>query len=612
MRIATIRMSNSPLGVASLRKEATMKKWIVVCLIALLALPTLAPATDKVAFKKHSTLNLSAEKAPATNVGPVVNAPVNELDEVWSHYGYTQDVSGDPYTGIVGALVLSDRFVTCEWGYQGNYGYYEVDHDGSMIVEQEFPAGMQGIRDFAWYQDYIYGSVNGGSVWAWWPGGVNSALEITDVGTLGRGIAVDPATGDIYLSDWSALERLNHDGSGNYTLETLSLPPVAESVYGIDWHPDAEDGMNLMLFCQLDPDGNSEENGTMFFYDPDDGDVSDGYMVYNDASAGGGMAGGVAVSDDYDGANLVATMCQGVTIDLWEVDFGAAPPPEGYDNMFAASQYMDIFNIGTHCNMADDELVGPIDIYGDYYHYGIYYDEIYISSNGGVNFSGDSFPYTNGTIPSTSSPNNIIAPLWTDLNPSSSDDYDVVYYFSSSQNRFYVQWYTPYFGETDPINFQLVIDFDENVLYFEYVDSGTTGWDSDATVGVENQTGSDGLSMPASIINNGTTVMWYQPILDVEEGDATAELPTSYSLEQNYPNPFNPTTDIAFNLAAPQHVTLSVYNVMGQQVANLVNQPMQAGRHTVSFNGADLASGVYFYGIQAGSFQQMKRMVLMK
>ncbi len=89
-------------------------------------------------------------------------------------------------------------------------------------------------------------------------------------------------------------------------------------------------------------------------------------------------------------------------------------------------------------------------------------------------------------------------------------------------------------------------------------------------------------------------------------------LPTEFSLHQNFPNPFNPTTTLSFDLVRPETVKLSVYNIMGQEVAKLVDRPMQAGTHSVTFDASQLASGMYFYRIEAGAFTDMKRMVLVK
>ena len=89
-------------------------------------------------------------------------------------------------------------------------------------------------------------------------------------------------------------------------------------------------------------------------------------------------------------------------------------------------------------------------------------------------------------------------------------------------------------------------------------------------------------------------------------------LPTEPFLAQNYPNPFNPTTAISFQLSAVSVVKLKVYDLLGKEVATLADGVQSAGSHTVRFDGSSLRSGVYFYRIQAGSFSDTKRLILIK
>jgi hypothetical protein len=85
-----------------------------------------------------------------------------------------------------------------------------------------------------------------------------------------------------------------------------------------------------------------------------------------------------------------------------------------------------------------------------------------------------------------------------------------------------------------------------------------------------------------------------------------------FELTQNYPNPFNPSTTIRYGLPNRSNVMLTVYNVLGQQVAALANGNEEAGYHDVRFDASGLASGVYFYRLQAGSFVQSKRLIVLR
>lgn len=94
--------------------------------------------------------------------------------------------------------------------------------------------------------------------------------------------------------------------------------------------------------------------------------------------------------------------------------------------------------------------------------------------------------------------------------------------------------------------------------------------------------------------------------------DALSDVPTAFSLEANYPNPFNPQTTIAFALPEATHVTIQVFDLLGQKVADLVNGQKEAGTHTLVFDAQGLASGIYLYRMRAGSFEQHRTMLFLK
>ncbi|MBP6672572.1 MAG: T9SS type A sorting domain-containing protein, partial [Bacteroidetes bacterium] len=94
-------------------------------------------------------------------------------------------------------------------------------------------------------------------------------------------------------------------------------------------------------------------------------------------------------------------------------------------------------------------------------------------------------------------------------------------------------------------------------------------------------------------------------------------VPGQFTLGQNYPNPFNPTTQIEYNVPVRSNVAINIFNILGQKVASIVNDVHEAGTHRATWNGKDfsgktVASGIYFYQMQSGSFEQVKKMMLMK
>ena len=115
----------------------------------------------------------------------------------------------------------------------------------------------------------------------------------------------------------------------------------------------------------------------------------------------------------------------------------------------------------------------------------------------------------------------------------------------------------------------------------------------------------EGQIVPAGMIDSATANITYKR-------SDTEQLPTEFSLSQNYPNPFNPATEINFSLPEASHVKLEIFNIMGQKVAVPVNKYLEAGHHSVAWDGSNLSSGVYFYRIQAGDVVDTKKMVLLK
>ena len=98
---------------------------------------------------------------------------------------------------------------------------------------------------------------------------------------------------------------------------------------------------------------------------------------------------------------------------------------------------------------------------------------------------------------------------------------------------------------------------------------------------------------------------------------AVSNLPTQFRLSQNFPNPFNPSTTFEYDLPRNCDVTIKIYNILGQEVATLLSEQKEAGRYKISWDGQDkdgekVSTGIYFYRIKAGDFEESKKLLLVK
>jgi len=115
--------------------------------------------------------------------------------------------------------------------------------------------------------------------------------------------------------------------------------------------------------------------------------------------------------------------------------------------------------------------------------------------------------------------------------------------------------------------------------------------------------------MMAEIIQLGVFKVGYDESNFTEE---FVSIPTEFRLHQNYPNPFNPNTTICYAIPTQQHVTLKVYNVLGREVAILVDKLQEPGNYKIIFSSENLVSGIYFYRLEAGKYNETRKMILMR
>lgn len=120
--------------------------------------------------------------------------------------------------------------------------------------------------------------------------------------------------------------------------------------------------------------------------------------------------------------------------------------------------------------------------------------------------------------------------------------------------------------------------------------------------------GTDTLAVP----NAGSNSVSFIPLTVPTGIQNTGSIADDYRLSQNYPNPFNPSTSISFDVKNKGMVTLKVYDILGNEMATLVNEDLNTGSYNINFDASSYTSGVYFYELQSGSFRDVKKMLLVK
>jgi len=155
--------------------------------------------------------------------------------------------------------------------------------------------------------------------------------------------------------------------------------------------------------------------------------------------------------------------------------------------------------------------------------------------------------------------------------------------------------------------------------YFFNYGSSTAGWNGEIVFGDAEEEGftahvtGSGQGQPIenmSLAPYSVKIVSFESLATSTEGEG--DKPQEFKLHQNYPNPFNPTTTLSFYLPDAANVSLSVFDVTGRKVAILVDRPMNAGSHTQTFDASALSSGIYFYRLEAGEFQSVQKMMLVK
>ncbi|MEO8664828.1 MAG: S8/S53 family peptidase [Ignavibacteria bacterium] len=171
-----------------------------------------------------------------------------------------------------------------------------------------------------------------------------------------------------------------------------------------------------------------------------------------------------------------------------------------------------------------------------------------------------------------------------------------------------IQFPTPFVYSSDQ-NLMVSIGRD----FQQYVDDYPTYAYTVTSTDYRSRRGRSDASYPTTLTQSVNRAnVQFELTLSTGINSNSASIPDVYSLAQNYPNPFNPATKINFSIPKQGLVSLKIYDVLGKEVMTLVNEQKPAGNYEINFNGANFASGVYFYKLESGEFSNIKRMILLK
>jgi photosystem II stability/assembly factor-like uncharacterized protein len=311
------------------------------------------------------------------------------------------------------------------------------------------------------------------------------------------------------------------------------------------------------------------------------------------------------------------------------------------DPAAVAIQPAQWYNRVTVADPIDDGTAGPFLLGWPFYFYGstAVKESVFVGANGALSLSqadvndvgNDGIGYySNGWAIPGAPVVDLVSPFWNDLWLTPNKGHGTVFYKNDAANKkFFVEWYRA--GDFNAASdttatFEVVLNGNNNTILFQYLNVGSTNLDSTAIVGIQHDATAGlqyymggGSRTPIELLVHDSLAISFNPRFAVDVAELSVNTPVSFALAQNYPNPFNPLTIIKYTIAGAggqgsgaSNVELKVYDVLGREVAVLVNERKTAGSYQVKFDGSHLSSGVYLYRLTAGDFTQTQKMVLVK
>lgn len=500
-----------------------------------------------------------------------------------------------------------------------------VDNTGNVYVTG-FTVSAAGDKDFA----TIKYSSSGTQLWE-----VN--YNNADANGDDEAVSIDvDASGNSYVTGYST-------GSGTFKdFLTIKYSPAGEMLWASRYNGKGNDD-DVPSSIKVSSAGSVYVTGYGV-----GSFTSEDYVTIKYTSAGNQQWVSVYNNDSADNIDIALSMVLDISGNVYVTGYSYGLKNEDYAtikyNSNGTEQWVARFN--GNSDMYDIANGIAIDLSGNVYVTGFSYDSVSAENyatikynSSGVqqwisifNGSANDFDITSGIAVDNSG--NVYVTGYS-YNNSTSEDYATVKYNSSGSQ----QWVSLYNGEGNDFDIAVSLKLDnqdnvyvtgysyggesvEDFVTIKYSNSGTELWKQ---VFNGNSNGSDiasALAVDASgnVYTSGYSyntsseydfiTIKYSPSVGITEFNVSS--PEKFILNQNFPNPFNPGTVISYHLSNADYVTLKIYDLLGKEVASLVNERQSAGIHSVNFKGSSLTSGTYIYKLTAGGISETKRMMLLK
>lgn len=537
----------------------------------------------------------SGDASGVPNPSEIIELPVTlrNFGQSETAYGVTADLtSGSPYVEIVrGTADFSDMA-------PGESSPSEIPYLIQISPDVAHLSEMDLLLDI---------SDNGGHSW---DGIIRISIEAAEL-TVRQVVIEDGGDGRIDPGEtFEIVLSLANDGGHAITGATATLRTDDDQVTLID---------SLAIFGDCAPGGSFDNSGDTFMA-----------SVSSDAYVGRL----INFSVEFEGSGpQVVTSAFNQTVGVVSSDDPIGPDGYGYycfDNTDVAYSdhpvydWIDIDTQNWDYVMLSDDDVETIDLPFEVLYYGRRYSTISICDNGFVAMGRSWWNnWYNAPIPAPQDAPAMVAPFWDDFN-----EYNLrVYYNHDLENsRFVIGWHNAYNDEVyrDETFEIIILDHTawptvtgDNEIIFQYALVNSAYTSSVGICSPDQRTGigylfNSSYADGAATLNNTRAIKFTTGSLYQTDSDEERELPESFSLSQNYPNPFNASTKIDFSIPAADHIKLEIFNLLGQKVATLADDHLEAGFHQIVWKADDMRSGIYFYRLETTDQSRTKRMMLLR